>query len=170
MYQAIPLEQPGIKQAVKDRWDEMAESFDDEDMKQIIKADTSSSLESVNYNHAVVNTEDDEYVALIGVVHAAPINSHKVLHMQLNPKSNTAYLEEQEIGMMSTAQGIAGTIVALSEQGIIEHGMSQVKIFGRGHEMKTFFKLVVEWVEKHPINGFLVFNQGGWLVIQRTEE
>ena len=35
MYQAIPLEQPGIKQAVKDRWDEMAESFGDEDMKQM---------------------------------------------------------------------------------------------------------------------------------------
>lgn len=167
MYQAVELTEE-VKTKISEQWDSKADKFADTDMVDIAKDDTQSALNNQRYTDAVVNTENNEFVALIGVIKAERINCHKVLDLKLNPSSNPDYRDEQEIGMMVTAEGIVGSIVALAEKGIIENNMNQVKIFGRGHDMKTFFKLVEEWVSKNPIDNITVFNEAGWLVIQRN--
>ena len=168
MYAAVEL--TGIvREDIKHQWYIKAASFSDPDMRDVANDDTNRSLSDCErYTHAVVHSDNGDYVALIGIVKAEPINCHKVLDMRLNPTSNPDYRDEQEIGLLSVSEDIVGAIVALTTEGIIESQMRQVKIFGRGHDMKTFFNLVVGQVQKTPILGLTVYYQAGWLVIERT--
>jgi len=168
MYQVKELDET-VKTALKAEWDEISAKFADEDTIEMANYDTCRSIESNRYTHAVIHSETQEYVALIGIIEAKRINCHKVLDLRLNPKSNPDYKDELEIGMLDVAEDIVGAIIALTSNALIIQHVPQVKVFARGQEMKLIFKLVEETVNKSPLTSARVFNQGGWLVIEAKQ-
>lgn len=167
MYFALALTDE-IRYGVQKQWDTKASEFNDLDKTNVANDDTKRSLFNCDrYTHIIEHRDTGEFVALVGIVQVKTVNCHKVLDLKLNPSSNPDYRDEQEIGMISVSEDIVGAIVALTTESIFESQMSSVKIFGRGHDMKTFFNLVVEQVSKAPINGLEVCYEAGWLVIKR---
>lgn len=155
-----------VKQSLKQEWDQITSQFSDTDMIEIANDDTNRAINNDRYTHAVVHCDTGEYVALIGILKAMPINCHKVLDLRLNPKSNPDYQDELEIGLLTVSEDIVGAIIALTANGIFEEQMRQVKVFARGHEMKRIFNLVEEQANKTSLPNVRVFNQGGWLVVE----
>ncbi len=167
MYVALRLNSE-VKSALKEEWDGKSATFQDSDMAEIAADDTARAIQNDRYTHAVVHEETGAYVALIGIINATPRNCHKVLDIRLSPSSNPDYQDELEIGLLAVSEDIVGAIVALTRNGIFDQKMRQVKIFGRGHEMKRIFNLVEEQSKKFQLPGIKVFNQAGWLIIEST--
>lgn len=165
MYKALQLNSK-VKAALKAEWDGKSSEFSDPDMAEIANDDTDRAIDNSRYTHAVIHEETKEYVALIGIIKATAINCHKVLDIRLSPSSNPDYQDELEIGLLTVSEDIVGAIIALTKNGIFDQGMRQVKIFGRGHEMKRIFNLVEGHSKKVDLPGIRVFNQAGWLVIE----
>lgn len=169
MYQVKSLSE-SVKLALKKEWDEKALLIKDSDVVEIANDDTKRAISNDRYTHAVIHNDTGEYVAIIGIINAAPIDCHKVLDIRLNPASNPDYKDELDIGLLSVSEDIVGAIIALTKHTIFAQQMRQVKIFGRGHEMKRIFNLVEEQAQKHVLENIRIFNQAGWLVIESVSE
>lgn len=156
-FKAVLLDVAEVKTLITQQWIKNSKDngLNDDDIIGIVLADTKLALNDGRYTHGVLNVDSGEYVALIGIVEAEAINCHKVLDIKLKPSSNPEYKEEFDCDYIDVSEDIVGSIVALTTEGIIEHGMKQVKIFARGHEMKSFFKLVVDQVKRNPHTRFL---------------
>lgn len=167
MYKAFSLNEE-IKQEILSQWNDTGSEQGDVDKEQIIKSDTTIALSNPRYTDAIKNLTTEKFVSLIGVVEAERINTHKVLELKLNPSSNPEYKDEQEIGLTSAAKDIVGTILAVVQKGLIEADMDQVKIFGRGHDMKTLFKIVAEIAGEDNESSVKILKEGSWLVIRQV--
>ncbi|GEM_PF-2987696 len=153
--------------SISAEWYGIAENCGDSDKEELIKYDTDQALKNDSYTHAIFDDSSKEYVALVGIIKAKPISAHKVLELRLNPSSNPEYMDEEEIGLSAAADDIAGTILALADDVLFKNDMYQVKIFARGHEMKTLFKLVAEHAEK-SVEELKIRKEGSWLVVTQA--
>ncbi len=168
-YTAHELTAP-VKATLIEQWGARAESFHDVDKREIIKEDTISALNNGRYTDAIINDVTHEFVALVGVIKAEKISCHKVMDIKLNPISNPDYRDEQEIGLFPTSKDVVGTIIAMSKKGFVDaDNIKEVKVFGRGHDMKTIFQVVAEIVAESPIDGFTITRQNSWLVINQIQ-
>lgn len=157
-----------IKKEITKEWESMADELSDKDISTVVKNDTDHALNSGMFTHAVVCDETGEFIALVGVVEADRINCHKVLDIHLNPSSNPEYHDE-EIGLSNVSRDIAGTVIASLNKGFVSNDIKTVKLFGRGKTMKEYFASVVELFNQNPALGYSLYNQAGWLIINRED-
>ena len=115
-------------------------------------------------SHAVY--VDGTPVALLEHVKARPIDSVKILDLVLNPAANPDYyVHDDEIPYYELAQTVMQILAAAVIDGA-ESGLNIVKMFGRGEEMKTIFRIVADITRSNPVDGLDIRYAKGWLFVE----